>query len=557
MPRANGRWQVQDLPLLGGVGRCYLAGRAEPGRDRGWAGHPQLGQDGHKWYSSIMTLKCSLFSVYDKTGLVDFARPLARRGVELVASGGTARILRQAGLPVRAVSDLTGSPEILGGRVKTLHPAVHGPILSRRTPADRAELAGLGWGEIDLVVVNLYPFERTAAGTQSSLEAAIEQIDIGGVALLRAAAKNFAHVTVVCDPADYAPVLAEIEAQGEVSPETRRRLAVKAFARTAVYDAAIYRYLAGDDSLLPERLVLHLRKLTDLRYGENPHQRAALYAPPGVTGPLGGELLQGKPLSYNNLLDLDAAWRAAVGFERPTLVIVKHLSPCGIASAGALAEAFPLALAGDPVSAFGGVIAANRPFDGPTARALGDLFVEAIAAPAFTDEAREALSGRKGCRLLELSRAAPDAIEVRSVQGGLLIQERDTGDEAEWQAVTSRAPTQAEMETLRFAWRAVAHVKSNSILLARGEAAVGIGGGLPSRVDAVRLAVVKAGERAHGAVLASDGFFPFPDGVELAAQAGVTAVVQPGGSVRDQQVIEAAGRLGLAMCFTGVRHFRH
>jgi phosphoribosylaminoimidazolecarboxamide formyltransferase/IMP cyclohydrolase len=505
----------------------------------------------------MMTIKRSLLSVYDKTGLVDFARGLAGRGVELVASGGTARVLREAGLAVRAVSDLTDSPEILGGRVKTLHPAIHGGILSRRTPADRDQLCGLGWGEIDLVVVNLYPFEKTVADPNASLEEVIEQIDIGGVALLRAAAKNFAHLTVVCDPADYTPILAEVEAQGEVSLEKRRRLATKAFAHTTAYDAAIWHYLSGDEALLPDRLVLDLRKLTDLRYGENPHQRAALYAPAGVAGPLGGDLLQGKPLSYNNLLDLDAAWRAAVAFERPTIAIIKHLSPCGIASAGTLAEAFPLALAGDPVSAFGGVIAANQPFDGETARALGDLFVEAIAAPAFTDEAREVLSARKGCRPLALEQGVPDAVEVRSVRGGVLLQERDKSDDAQWQVVTRRAPTEAEMEALRFAWRAVAHVKSNAILLAQGEAAVGIGGGLPSRVDAVRLAVAKAGERAQGAVLASDAFFPFPDGVEVAARAGVTAVVQPGGSVRDRQVIETADQLELAMCFTGVRHFRH
>jgi phosphoribosylaminoimidazolecarboxamide formyltransferase/IMP cyclohydrolase len=504
-----------------------------------------------------MAIKRSLFSVYDKTGLVDFAQALSEQGVELVASGGTARVLRDAGLAVRAVSDVTGSPEILGGRVKTLHPAIHGGILSRRTTADQNQLGGLGWGEIDLVVVNLYPFEETAAAPDASLETIIEQIDIGGVALLRAAAKNFAHVTVVCDPADYAPVIQEFRAQARISLETRRRLAVKAFARTAAYDAAIWRYLAGDGGLLPERIVLDLRKLTDLRYGENPHQRAALYALPGPAGPLGGELFQGQPLSTNNLLDLDAAWRAALAFERPTLVIVKHLSPCGIASADTLAEAFPPALAGDPVSAFGGVIAGNRPFDGATARALGDLFVEAIAAPAFTDEARELLSARQRCRLVALRQAVTDGIELRSIRGGFVVQERDRGDGAEWQVVTRRVPTEAEMAALRFAWRAVAHVKSNGILLARGEAAAGIGGGLPSRVDAVRLAVAKAGRRARGAVMASDAFFPFPDGVEVAAEAGVTAVVQPGGSVRDPHVIEAADRLGLAMCFTGVRHFRH
>lgn len=504
-----------------------------------------------------MNIKRSLFSVYDKAGLVDFARPLAERGMELVASGGTARTLREAGLTVRAVSDVTGSPEILGGRVKTLHPAIHGGILSRRTPDDRAQLDDLGWGDIDIVVCNLYPFEKTATDPDASFEDIIEQIDIGGVALLRAAAKNLAHVTVVCDPADYAPILAEIEAQGQVSAETRRQLAVKAFAHTAAYDAAIWRHLAGDENLLPEKLSLSLRKLTNLRYGENPHQQAALYALPGVSGPLGGELLQGKPLSYNNLLDLDAAWRAVVAFERPTLAIIKHLGPCGIASADTLVEAFPPALAGDPVSAFGSVIAANRTFDGPTARALGDLFVEAIAAPAFTDEAQEVLSARKGCRLVALDQTVSEKVEARSIRGGFVLQERDQGDQAEWKTVTKRAPTEAEMAALRFAWQAVAHVKSNAILLAQGKAAVGIGGGLPSRVDAVRLAVAKAGERAQGAVLASDAFFPFPDGVEIAAEAGVTAVVQPGGSVRDQQVIEAADQMGLTMCFTGVRHFRH
>jgi phosphoribosylaminoimidazolecarboxamide formyltransferase/IMP cyclohydrolase len=506
-----------------------------------------------------MHIRRSLFSVYDKTGLVGFARPLVERGMELIASGGTARALRTAGLTVRAVSDVTGSPEILGGRVKTLHPAIHGGILSRRTPDDRATLESLGWSEIDLVVSNLYPFEETAADPDASLEAVVEQIDIGGVALLRAAAKNFSHVTVVCDPADYPPLLAEIEARGEVSLETRRRLAARAFAHTAAYDAAIQHYLSGDAGAtpLPERLILSLRKLDDLRYGENPHQRAALYALPGTTGPLGGRLVQGKPLSYNNLLDLDAAWRAVTAFERPTIAVIKHLGPCGIASADTLAEAFPPALAGDPVSAFGSVIAANRTCDGPTARSLGDLFVEAIVAPAFTDEAREVLSARKGCRLVALSQAVPDAIEMRSIRGGFVLQERDRGDHAEWHVVTQRHPTDAETTSLRFAWQAVAHVKSNAILLAQGEAAVGIGGGLPSRVDAVQLAVAKAGERAQGAALASDAFFPFPDGVELAAAAGVTAIVQPGGSVRDQPVIQAADRLGLAMCFTGVRHFRH
>ena len=504
-----------------------------------------------------MNVRQSLLSVYDKSGLTEFASALAGLGVELIASGGTARVLLDSGLSVQAVSSLTGCPEILGGRVKTLHPAIHGGILSRRTPGDRDQLGGQGWGEIDLVVVNLYPFEETAAAPDATLEAVIEQIDIGGVALLRAAAKNFCHVAVICDPADYEPVISEIKTQGEVSVETRRHLAVKAFSHTALYDAAIQSYLASRQIPLPETTVLGLRKVTDLRYGENPHQQAALYGLSRDAGPLGGELLQGKPLSYNNLLDLDAAWRAVTTFGRPSIVIVKHLSPCGIASADTLAQAFPLALAGDPVSAFGSVISANRTFDGATARVIGDLFVEAVAAPAFTDEAREVLSARKGCRLLALGPSPSDTVEVRSIRGGLLIQELDQGDQAEWRVVTHRGATEAEMITLRFAWRAVAHVKSNAILLAQHEAAVGIGGGLPSRLDAVRQALAKAGNRAQGAVLASDAFFPFPDGVEAAAQAGVTAIVQPGGSVRDQDVITTANRLGLAMYLTGARHFRH
>lgn len=504
-----------------------------------------------------MAIRRVLLSVSDKSGLVEFAQPLVERAVELIASGGTAQFLREAGLPVRPVRDLTGFPEILGGRVKTLHPGVHGGILSRRTPADQDELKESGWGEIDLVVVNLYPFEQTVRAPDASLEDAIEQIDIGGVALLRAAAKNHAHVTVLCDPADYQSVLGEINDYGDVLPETRRRLATKAFARTAAYDAAIWRYLAGEEASLPQTLVLGLHRQATLRYGENPHQRAALYAQPGVTGPLGGRQIQGKPLSYNNLLDVDAAWRAAIAFERPTVVIVKHLSPCGIASAGMLDEAFPLALACDPVSAFGGVIATNRPFDYAVARALGEHFVEAIAAPGFTTEGLDVLRAYPNCRLLVLEPTGTEDLEVRSIQHGFVVQERDWGDVAEWQVVTRTAPTEEEMQALRFAWQAVAHIKSNAILLAQGRAAVGIGGGLPSRVDAVRLAVAKAGERAKGAVMASDAFFPFPDGLQLAADAGVTAVVQPGGSIRDGEVIEAANLLGLAMCFTGVRHFRH
>ncbi len=507
----------------------------------------------------------ALFSLYDKTGLDAFAGRLAAMGWELVASGGTARALRKAGLPVTDVAQLTGFPEMLGGRVKTLHPAIHGAILARPGAADRAELAAHGIAPIDLVAVNFYPFRETVARPGVTVEEAVEQIDIGGVALLRAAAKNFARVTVLCDPADYAPVLAELEARGEVSPATRRRLAAKAFAHTRDYDAAIEALLAASEgeatpAPFPSRLTLTLHRVRALRYGENPHQAAALYAPRPDRGPLGGRLLQGKPLSYNNLLDLDAAWRAAVGFPAPTVVIVKHLSPCGIASAESPEAAYPLALASDPLSAFGGVIAVNRPVTLPLVEAIGKQFVEAIVAPAFDRAAREWLAAHKpSCRLVQVAEAEPPPWELRTVQGGFLLQVPDRGDPegTAWRVVTRREPTPEEWEALRFAWVAVQHVKSNAIVLARGRATVGIGGGLPSRVDAVRLAAAKAGDRARGAVMASDAFFPFPDGVEVAAEAGVTAVVQPGGSVRDEAVVAAADRLGLAMVFTGVRHFRH
>ncbi len=514
----------------------------------------------------------ALLSVSDKTGLADFARRLVGLGWTLIASGGTARTLRDAGLPVTDVADVTGAPEMLGGRVKTLHPAVHAGILARPTETDVAELAAHGIQPIDLVVCNLYPFREMVAGPDVSLTEAVEQIDIGGVTLLRAAAKNFERVTVICAPDDYEPVLAELTAHGEVSAETRRRLAVKAFAHTRDYDTAIEAYLrqpsaAGPQppvsqfpvSQLPNTLNLSLPLAQEMRYGENPHQIAGLYAEPGV-GPLGGRLLQGKPLSYNNLLDLDAAWRAVLSFDDPTLVIVKHLSPCGIASAGRLAAAFPAALASDPVSAFGGVIAANRQIDGATAKEMHELFVEAIVAPGFDDEALDCFSRHKpNCRLVAVPHPVDERWQLRSVAGGVLVQSVDQGDPpgVEWRVVTQRQPTEDEVAALRFAWRACQHVKSNAIVLARDNATTGIGGGLPSRVDAVKLAVAKAGERARGSVMASDAFFPFPDGVEVAAEAGVTAVAQPGGSIRDEAVIAAADRLNLAMIFTGARHFRH
>ncbi len=496
----------------------------------------------------------AILSVHDKTGLAAFAHGLHELGWSLIASGGTAKTLRDHDLPVTEVADYTQSPELLGGRVKTLHPAVHGGLLARSTQADHDELLKLGWDYIDLVAVNLYPFEATIAQANVTWDEAIENIDIGGVTLIRAAAKNHQRVTLVCDPADYTAVLAELRAGG-VTDETRRRLAVKGFALTTHYDSAIFTYLSGDHALQ-----LTAYPVQSLRYGENPHQSATLYAFEPDGGPLGGKVLQGKELSYNNLLDLDAAWKGAVSFDRPAIVIVKHLSPCGLATADRLADAFQAALASDPISAFGGVIASNRPFDGETAAALGELFVECIAAPGFTLEARASLASRKNCRLVEMPDLQIDpAYEIRSVNRGFLKQDIDHGDPAgtEWKVVSQRQPSEAEWAALRFAWKACQHVKSNAIVLAQQEATVGIGGGQPNRVDCVRIAVERAGVKSQGAVMASDAFFPSPDSVEVAAQAGITAIVHPGGSVRDADSIAVADQHDLAMVMTGVRHFKH
>jgi phosphoribosylaminoimidazolecarboxamide formyltransferase/IMP cyclohydrolase len=508
----------------------------------------------------------ALLSVHDKTGLVELAQGLAALGWRLVASGGTARALREAGLAVTEVADYTGSPEILGGRVKTLHPAIHGGLLARPIAADLDELKARGWGPIDLVAVNLYPFERTIAEPGATHAAAIENIDIGGVTLIRAAAKNHERVTLLCDPADYAAALAALRGGG-VSADLRRQFAVRGFALTARYDAAIAAYLSPET---PLQVTAYLAQR--LRYGENPHQGAALYTYAPGAGPLGGRVLQGKELSYTNLLDLDAAWRAAVSFARPTFCIVKHASPCGIASADDLPAAFRLALASDPVSAYGGVLAANRPLDAASVEAFGDLFVECVVAPGFDAPARERLAKRRNCRLIEMPGTAIEPRhELRSVTGGLLRQELDRGDplpaaagaaapgpsDGPRNVVSQRAPTTDEWTALRFAWKACQHVRSNAIVLARGEATVGIGGGQPNRVDSVRIAIRRAGEAAKGAVMASDAFFPFPDSIEAAAAAGVTAVIHPGGSVRDAEAVAAADAAGMAMVTTGVRHFRH
>jgi phosphoribosylaminoimidazolecarboxamide formyltransferase/IMP cyclohydrolase len=498
----------------------------------------------------------AILSVHDKTGLLEFARGLQSLGWTLIASGGTAKLLRENKIPVTEVSDYTGSPEILGGRVKTLHPAVHGGLLARSTEADLAELKKLGWDYIDLVAVNLYPFEQTVAKPGVTLEEAIENIDIGGVTLIRAAAKNHQRVTLCCDPADYPAVLEEVRSGG-VSQTTRTRLAIKGFASTTSYDAAIQTYLSGADA--PFRVVAYPQQ--KLRYGENPHQSASLYTYKPGDGPLGGKVLQGMELSYTNILDLDAAWRCATFFQRPTVVIVKHVSPCGIASAESLADAFQGALASDPVSAFGGVVAANRILDEETVLATGDLFLECVVAPGFTPGARSLLAKRKNCRLLEM----PDQLivprfEFRSVLRGVLMEDSDFGDPPgtpEWKVATKRAPTSEEWAGLRFAWKACQFVYSNAIVFAQGDATVGIGGGQPNRVDCVRIAAQRAGEKSRGAVMASDAFFPFPDSVQVAAEAGITAAVHPGGSVRDAESIAAADAAGMAMVITGVRHFRH
>ena len=513
----------------------------------------------------------AILSVYDKTGLVEFAHSLVELGFELVASGGTARALSAVGLPVTQVDQITGFPEILGGRVKTLHPAVHGGILARRTPEHLAELAGHGIAPVDLVVCNLYPFVATVAKPGVTEPEAIEEIDIGGVTLLRAAAKNFESVTVVCDPVDYAEVLREAKVKAEpfdLNLDLNRRLALKAFRHTAAYDAAIATWLSGTvekDQLLPTSLNLAAERVQLLRYGENPHQQAALYRWSGAAPAF--EQLQGKELSYNNIVDLEAAWAMPHEFAEPTVAIIKHTNPSGLASATSLIEAYRLAFACDPVSAFGSIIAVNREVDRALVEEIGSLFVEVLAAPSYAPDALAWLAEhKKNCRVMIAGPGGrgkqpntPSSLVLRSVAGGLLAQTPDDRgvDEAAWQVVTQRQPTEAERRSLAFAWLAAKHVKSNAIVFVHGTATVGVGAGQMNRVDSVYLAARRAGDRSIGAVMGSDAFFPFADGIEAAAAAGVTACIQPGGSLRDEEAIAAADRLGLVMVFTGERHFRH
>jgi phosphoribosylaminoimidazolecarboxamide formyltransferase/IMP cyclohydrolase len=527
-----------------------------------------------------MALRTALLSVSDKTGLFDFARALSSRGITLLSSGGTAKALAAAGLAVTTVEEYTGSPEVMGGRVKTLHPRVHGGILAREG-VDDADLARLGAAPIDLVVVNLYPFEKVAADLSSSMDEIVENIDIGGPSMVRSAAKNHARVCVVCDPADYERVLDEIEKNGSVSHATRLALAAKAFAHTAAYDAAISGLLSGprtSDSLgaatssspHPVYLTLPFERAYALRYGENPHQTGAFYlerhAPSGSLAR--GESLGagGKELSFNNLVDVDAALEAVREHEHPAAVVVKHANPSGVASGPQLAAAYRAARDADALSAFGGIVALNREVDVDTARLLTETFLECIVAPSFDEGALELLRSKKNLRLLAvgaLDRARP-SLEYKRVSGGLVVQSRDVGAAGEvrrGRVVTKRAPTDNELEALEFAWCVCKHVKSNAIVLAKADGAlartVGVGAGQMSRVVSVQLACEKAGAEAKGAALASDAFFPFPDGLEAAAERGITAVAQPGGSVKDPEIIAAADRLGVAMMFTGIRHFRH
>lgn len=525
-----------------------------------------------------MDVRRALISVSDKAGVVDFARALARHGVELVSTGGTAQALREAGLTVREVSDVTGHPEILGGRVKTLHPKVHGGILARRAKAsDGDDLRKHEIEPIDLVCVNLYAFERAASKDGVSMDTLLEEIDIGGVALLRAAAKSWQDVVVVASPERYGAVTAALDAGKGVPDDLRSRLAVEAFERTASYDrviaATLAKRIAGESAappVMPRALDLRGELKAELRYGENPHQKGAFYTDASRPRPGVGSarvLSEGKALSYNNILDLDAALGLARDLEGSGVVVVKHAGPCGVAEDDDLALALEAAWEGDPLSAFGSVLGFNRRVTLGVAQALARKgFVEAAIAPSFDSAALEHLLTKprwgKSVRLLEVPDGFSDdspSLEVRAVSGGFLVQERDrrAASPDGWKVVTERKPTAEEEVSLRFAWKVVKHVRSNSITLTKGRTLVGVGGGLPSRVDAVHVACRKAEARAKGAALASDAFFPFPDGIELAAQHGVTAVIQPGGSVKDQDTIAVANRLGLAMVFTGVRHFRH
>ncbi|MEP6476555.1 MAG: bifunctional phosphoribosylaminoimidazolecarboxamide formyltransferase/IMP cyclohydrolase [Actinomycetota bacterium] len=512
--------------------------------------------------SEIRPVRRALLAVSDKSGLTELGRGLRDLGAELVASGGTAQALRAAGLEVTSVEDVTGSPEMLGGRVKTLHPGIHAGILADRRRSEHAEqLAEHGIEPFELVVVNLYPFRETVASGAGS-EEVIEHIDIGGPAMLRAAAKNFESVGVVVDPSRYEMVLDELRLEGGLTRSTRFALAAEAYAHTAAYDAAVAAWFArrADDDALPVFVGLALEKVADLRYGENPHQRGALYREAAGPGPLGGaEVLQGKAMSFNNWLDVDAALSLALALPPDAAVIVKHNNPCGAAAGSSPADSYRRAFACDTVSAFGGIVAFHGEADGAAAEAMREVFTEVVVARGFTAEAMKVFAERQNLRLVRVPAGADMALDVRPMPGGALIQDRDVVTEGhdECKVVSSREPTSAEWSDLLFAWQVAWRVKSNAIVFAKDGATVGIGAGQMSRVDSAWIAARKAGERAAGAVMASDAFFPFPDALEVAADVGVTAVIHPGGSVRDDEVLQVAERHGMAVVVTGRRHFRH
>ncbi len=520
-----------------------------------------------------MPIRRALLSVSDKTGLVSFARALADRGVELLSTGGTFASLEQAGIPVVAVDSYTGSPEVMAGRVKTLHPKIHGGILAREG-TDEADLEKLGAGFIDLVVVNLYPFEQTLKNPESTTSDLIEKIDIGGPSMVRSAAKNHARVAILCDPEDYGSVLEEIEKTGDISAASRRSLAAKAFAQTAAYDAAISGWMTGLDQEdgFPTALTLPLQKAYGLRYGENPHQKAAFYmerdAPNGCLARAESLGTGAKELSFNNLVDASAALEAVRELVEPGAVVIKHACPCGAATAPSLEKAYHAAREADPVSAFGGIVALNRPVDLATATLLAETFLECVIAPNFEEKALELLRKKANLRLLATGEWLPadhKALYAKGIGGGYVVQDRDptaAGEVKNGQIATKIKPDASTINALEFAWAICKHVRSNAILLAREVepgvyATVGVGGGQTARVNAVKIACEQAGDKAKGAVLASDAFFPFPDGVEVAAAAGVAAIAQPGGSKKDDEVTATADRLGLTMVMTGHRHFKH
>lgn len=513
-----------------------------------------------------MNIKRALISVSDKTGIVEFARKLHNSGVEIISTGGTMKTLRDAGIPVIYVSEVTGFPEIMDGRVKTLNPYIHGGILALRdNPAHVEAMNQHNIRGIDMVVVNLYPFRETISKPEVDLEEAIENIDIGGPSMIRAAAKNYRHVSIVVNPGRYKSVLQELEANGDISEGTRMTLAHEAFEHTAEYDACISQYFAGQlgEGQFPRMLHMTWEKVQGLRYGENPHQKAAFYRQKfdNKTGIANAEQLHGKELSFNNIVDLEAAYALVAEFKQPAATIIKHTNPCGTGIGATLAEAYSKAYKADPVSAFGGIVALNSEVDQATAAQISEIFIEAVIAPSFSREALEILTQKKNIRLLSspMTDLNQVSMDIKKVSGGLLVQQADTFDvmRADMKIVTKRQPTEAEWQQLLLAWKVVKHVKSNAIVVAGEDQTLGVGAGQMNRVGSAKIALEQAGSKSDGAVMASDAFFPFRDSVDTAAQAGIKAIIQPGGSVRDEETIQAADEHGIAMVFTGMRHFKH